>query len=183
MTIKCIDCKKDLNANACYYNHIRCNSCAAKERAQNPKKHSHYIDGRSLKQCYCKECRRPLSNYRATRCNSCELKRRYLCKIMSGSNVNKEKYKKIWMKSSYEIAYAKWLDKQMIKWQYEPKTFDLGDTTYTPDFYLPKTDTYIEIKGYWWHDAKKKFKLFKKLYTRININLLEQTHLKYLGVL
>jgi predicted nuclease of restriction endonuclease-like RecB superfamily len=76
------------------------------------------------------------------------------------------------MRSNWEVAYAKWLDKQNIKWQYEQQTFDLGDTTYTPDFYLPETDTYIEIKGYWYNISKKKFKLFKKLYPQIKITVI-----------
>ena len=58
----------------------------------------------------------------------------------------KIKYNGIWMRSTWEVAYAKWLDKQNIKWLYESKVFDLGNCTYTPDFYLPESDTYIEIK-------------------------------------
>jgi hypothetical protein len=35
-----------------------------------------------------------------------------------------------------------------IEYQYEPEGFDLGDGIfYLPDFYLPKTDTWIEVKG------------------------------------
>jgi hypothetical protein len=87
-------------------------------------------------------------------------------------------YKSIWMRSTWEIKYAKYLDKNKIKWQYEQQTFDLGDSTYTPDFYLPKTDEYIEIKGWWRDDAKKKFRLFKKLYPNINIKILNRKFLK-----
>jgi hypothetical protein len=93
------------------------------------------------------------------------------------------KYKGIKMRSSWEIAYAKYLDKNKIKWQYEPKTFDLGDTTYTPDFYLPETDTYVEIKGYWRDDAKKKFKMFQKKYYSMNIVLLTKKELKKLRII
>ena len=48
--------------------------------------------------------------------------------------------KKIWMRSSWEVAYAKWLDKQKIEWLYEHKAFHVGEskkwngTTYCPDF-------------------------------------------------
>jgi predicted RNA-binding Zn-ribbon protein involved in translation (DUF1610 family) len=92
-------------------------------------------------------------------------------------------YKSSYMRSSYEITYAKWLDKQNIKWFYESKTFDLGNTTYTPDFYLPESDTYIEIKGWWRDDAKKKFKLFKKLFPKIKIEVLIKKDLEKIGVL
>jgi len=74
------------------------------------------------------------------------------------------KYKSTLFRSSYELIYAKYLDKQGIKWEYEPKTFDLGNCTYTPDFYLSESDTYIEVKGWWRDDAKKKFNSFKKHY-------------------
>ena len=92
-------------------------------------------------------------------------------------------YKGMWMRSGWEVRYAKWLDRQNIKWQYEPKTFDLGDTTYTPDFYLPETNEYIEIKGYWREKAKNNIKLFKKLYLRKKLIILEEIDLKKLGVL
>jgi predicted nuclease of restriction endonuclease-like RecB superfamily len=81
-------------------------------------------------------------------------------------------YKGYLMKSSWEIKYAKYLDKNNIKWEYENKTFDLGNTTYTPDFYLPETDIYIEIKGWFRKDAKRKMKLFYKLYPKINLRLI-----------
>ena len=92
-------------------------------------------------------------------------------------------YKKVWMRSSWEIAYAKYLDSKNIKWLYESKTFDLKNTTYTPDFYLPETNEYIEIKGWWRDNAKKKFKKFKRLYSNVNIKILKKKELKKLEVL
>jgi predicted nuclease of restriction endonuclease-like RecB superfamily len=92
------------------------------------------------------------------------------------------KYHNIYFRSTYEHIYAKYLDKNKIKWQYEPKTFDLGNCTYTPDFYLSKFDTYIEVKGWWRDDAKKKFKLFKKLYNK-KIILITEKDLKCLNLL
>ena len=73
--------------------------------------------------------------------------------------------------------------KNHIKWQYEPKTFDLGKTTYTPDFYVPIYDAYIEIKGWWRTDAKIKFDLFKQIYPDIEIVVLSKKELVKLGVL
>lgn len=93
------------------------------------------------------------------------------------------KYKKIKMCNYYEIIYAKYLDYNIIKWQYKPKIFDLGNTTYTPGFYLPETDTYVEIKTRWRDDIKKKFKLFQKKYYSMNIILLTQKELKKLKIL
>lgn len=92
-------------------------------------------------------------------------------------------YKGIWMRSSWEIKYAKYLDKNKIKWKYEYKAFDLGESTYTPDFYLPKTDEYIEIKGWWRNEAKRKLKIFKKIYSKIKITVLNKKQLKELKII
>jgi hypothetical protein len=96
-------------------------------------------------------------------------------------HAKKIKYNNIWMRSTWEVAYAKYLDKNKVKWLYESKTFDLGNTTYTPDFYLPKSDTYVEIKGYLRTNAKKKIKLFKKLFK--DLVVLNKQDLESLGVL
>ena len=92
-------------------------------------------------------------------------------------------YKNIRMRSSWEVAYAKYLDKQGTKWQYESKTFDLGYTTYTPDFYLPESDTYIEIKGYWRYLSKIKFIKFKEMFRNITIVVLNKKDLIKLKIL
>jgi hypoxanthine phosphoribosyltransferase len=51
-----------------------------------------------------------------------------------------------------ELEYAKILDWYGIRWQYEPTTFVLardeqGRVTeaFTPDFYLPEQDLYVEV--------------------------------------
>jgi len=51
-----------------------------------------------------------------------------------------------------EVEYAKILDYHGVPWEYEPRTFVLetdadGNTTeaFTPDFYLPEQDLYIEV--------------------------------------
>lgn len=55
---------------------------------------------------------------------------------------------KIKMRSGYEVMYAIILENNKTEWQYEPKCFKLQDgMRYTPDFYLPKTNEWIEVKG------------------------------------
>jgi len=93
------------------------------------------------------------------------------------------KYKNIWFRSTWEANFAKWLTLSNIKWLYEQKTFDLGKTNYTPDFYLPEFNCYIEIKGWWRRDAKRKFKLFKKNYLNVNIIVLNRKALSKLGLI
>jgi hypothetical protein len=60
-------------------------------------------------------------------------------------------YRGISFKGSWEVDVAKWLDKQNINWQYEPKYFEYewrGVRKYYPDFYLVDFDIYLEVKGY-----------------------------------
>lgn len=91
-------------------------------------------------------------------------------------------YNGIKMRSNWEILYAKYLDSKRIEYQYEPKTFDLGNITYTPDFYLPKTKQYIEIKGYFPDKIKRKIKLFRQIYSKENFKLLQGKELGELGI-
>jgi len=71
---------------------------------------------------------------------------------------------KIWLRSTYELAYAKYLDEHKILYLYENYTYPLGDTTYTPDFFLPQFMKFIEIKGYMRKEAQEKINKFRKQY-------------------
>jgi hypothetical protein len=51
-----------------------------------------------------------------------------------------------------EQQFARLLDFYQIEWEYEPKSFDIGwdkdgnvTQRFTPDFYLPEYDLFIEI--------------------------------------
>jgi hypothetical protein len=179
----CINCNKKISYNTWKYGKKRCNSCATKSD-NNPA----FKIGITLINHFCIDCGKKISLnnflYGFKRCKSCshkgKLSRRFGKPAPHGKGAY---YKSIWMRSSYEIAYAKYLDKQGIKWEYELKTFDLGNCTYTPDFYLIDQDKYIEIKGYWRDNSKKKFKLFKKLYKDIKIKILYKKDLIDLKVL
>jgi hypothetical protein len=69
-----------------------------------------------------------------------------------GRNYRKTfKYKGVLLESSYELALAKELDKHKIDWV-RPKRFYWTDMTgkqrfYTPDFYLPEYDIYLDPKN------------------------------------
>ncbi|MEH7386879.1 restriction endonuclease [Bacillus sp. JJ1521] len=45
-------------------------------------------------------------------------------------------YKGHYLRSSYEYAYAKYLDFHSIPWSYEDKNFDIGYKVYKPDFFF-----------------------------------------------
>lgn len=75
----------------------------------------------------------------------------------------------IYFRSSWEANIARYYNYIGVEWQFEPKTFIFknitrGSVSYTPDFYLPKEDKWIEVKG--WMDGKSKTKLkrFAKQY-------------------
>jgi len=79
----------------------------------------------------------------------------------------------VWLRSTWELAYAKYLDKKQISWFYEHKAFELSNnSTYRPDFYLLKKRKYIEIKGYMRYDAQEKLDLFRQEYPDIKLKVL-----------
>jgi hypothetical protein len=71
---------------------------------------------------------------------------------MSYGDINKFSiptvYKGMQMRSKLETKIALLLDYLKIKWEYEPKTFQLSSgIMYKPDFYLPEHKQWIEVKG------------------------------------
>lgn len=79
-------------------------------------------------------------------------------------------------RSSWEANYARYLDYNNIKWEYEPKTFtfplDRGTTRYTPDFYLPETNVWVEVKGYMDKKSQIKVVRFRKYYPQEKLVLI-----------
>lgn len=68
-------------------------------------------------------------------------------------------------RSSYELAYAQYLDQNKILWMYEMETFPLSnEMTYTPDFFLPKENKFVEIKGWMSEKAQIKINKFQEEY-------------------
>lgn len=61
-------------------------------------------------------------------------------------------YKDIMFRSPWEAKVAKYLDDNNIKWEYENHKRKIplkNGSSYIVDFYLPETDRYIEVKGWW----------------------------------
>lgn len=77
----------------------------------------------------------------------------------------------ICFRSSWEAAFAKWLDDKHIAWEYEQFTFPITYTidgqliegTYTPDF--KTVDGWYEVKGYWTKEGKAKYQAFIQQYS------------------
>lgn len=94
---------------------------------------------------------------------------------------------KVWMRSSWEIKFASYLDKNCIEWVYEKESYPIQcsnkNCTYTPDFYLVKDKKYIEIKGWWREDAQVKFNSFVVQYPHINIEIYDGSKLRELEII
>ncbi len=82
-----------------------------------------------------------------------------------------------------EEEFAKWLDFYRMEWLYEPRSFPLqwkGDEVaemFTPDFYLPELDLYVELttlKQNLITEKNRKMRQLKELYPEINIRLLNK---------
>jgi hypoxanthine phosphoribosyltransferase len=80
-----------------------------------------------------------------------------------------------------ELECAKVLDYYGVPWAYEPRTFVLerdeeGRTTeaFTPDFYLPEQDLYVEItvmKQSLVTRKNRKLRKLRQLYPEVNVKL------------
>ncbi len=83
-----------------------------------------------------------------------------------------------------EKMFANLLDFYRIEWEYEPRTFSLqwnkeGEVTaaFTPDFYLPQFDLYVELttmKQSLVTRKNRKVKLLRAIYPHINIQVFYQ---------
>ena len=89
-----------------------------------------------------------------------------------------------------EEEFARILDFYQIAWEYEPKTFELkwdGDgkvlEAFSPDFYLPEQDLYIELTTMEQRlitKKNRKLRQLRKLYPEINVKLLNRADLKHM---
>ena len=94
---------------------------------------------------------------------------------VQGYYFSKHNKKFIWLRSSYEYIYAKWLDKEHIDYGVEDKKFSLSGTPYTPDFFIydcGKLSSVVEIKGYWKDKSWKVDSLNEQL--KIDVSLIEK---------
>lgn len=89
-----------------------------------------------------------------------------------------------------EEEFARILDFYQIKWEYEPRTFELrwdedGNVVeaFSPDFYLPEQDLYIELTTMEQRLITKKHRKLRHLralYPDINIKLMNRSDFKHM---
>lgn len=93
-------------------------------------------------------------------------------------------YNGVTLHGKWEVAYAKWLDLQHVKWERckdsFPYTFQNKLRKYTPDFYLLDTCEYVEIKGYKTEKDDAKWRQFPK---DKKLKILVENDLKQLNIL
>jgi hypothetical protein len=81
---------------------------------------------------------------------------------VQGYYFNKSLQKYVWLRSTYEYIYAKWLDKQKVIWDVEVKTYNMNGILYRPDFFIYSNYELIkivEIKGFWRDKEYKSYML------------------------
>jgi len=87
-----------------------------------------------------------------------------------------------------EEAFAAILDFYTIPWEYEPRTFPLGwdasgkvTEAFSPDFYLPEQDLYVELTTLRPSLAtykNRRLRRMKELYPEVNIKLYKRRELR-----
>jgi hypothetical protein len=91
-----------------------------------------------------------------------------------------------------EEVFSRILDFYGIQWEYEPRTFTLdrdenGNVTeaFTPDFYLPEQDLYVELttlRPQLSTRKNRKLKRLKELYPEVNIKLFKRREMRNLMI-
>lgn len=111
---------------------------------------------------------------------NCELTPTTRCKYFKYTRKNGET---INLQGSYEVKFATLLDSKELNYDVKKKSFKFihpiteRETRYTPDFFIHKFNRYIEIKGYWFEQEKKKFDAFQKAFPEIDIIVLQYKEL------
>ena len=89
------------------------------------------------------------------------------------------------IQGTWERNIAIKFEELKIKW-FKPKTnndiwkyaWEGKIKSYSPDFYLPDYDLWLEIKGYWWGRDKEKMEIVKKTYPERKLIIIEEKDYK-----
>ena len=83
----------------------------------------------------------------------------------------------VWLRSTYEYIYAKWLDDRNIDWRIEVQSFKLSSgENYRPDFFIYQNgdlESIVEIKSnYYNEETTYKYNMFKEEYPHVNSSII-----------
>ncbi len=88
------------------------------------------------------------------------------------AGIRKDVSDTIYFYSRWEANMARIFTYLGVSWVHQPKTFDLQGQMYTPDFYLPGYDLYVEVKNFLGEYSKERDERFRKLYSDTKLWLL-----------
>lgn len=101
-----------------------------------------------------------------------------------GRSANAKKGKRadlgdIYWKSAWECNYARFLNFLKEEWEYEPHTFwferiKRGTRSYKPDFFVKRTNSYIEVKGWWDRRSRTQMKRMALYYPEVKILIVDK---------
>jgi len=99
------------------------------------------------------------------------------------TNINGVEYS---VRGTWELKTAKYLNEKGVLWE-RLKYLSYVDTegvkrTYVPDFYLPSSNEYWEVKGYFSEKDKLKLQLVVEQ-NRCNLQVLQESKLIELGII
>ena len=100
------------------------------------------------------------------------------CNIYKWHYIKNEK--RINIRSGYEVMFAEILDKENLCWEYEPKCFKLyNGKRYTPDFFLPKQNIWVDVKGKFKQSSKEKIEEFRNLGHKIDVVFIKEIEKRF----
>jgi len=105
-----------------------------------------------------------------------------LNKFIEAGKKHKPRYKTpqgFLVRSKAEQEIAIWFYNKKVKIEYEKRKIFFDDCFFIPDFYLPKYNLYIEYYGNFRNESKNRNKKKKKLYRKINLNIIEIEEIPY----
>lgn len=87
------------------------------------------------------------------------------------------------VQGTWELNFAKHCNKNSIAWERcKPWKYVMDEKirSYTPDFYIPSKDFYVEIKGRWWGEDRRKMDCVIEQHPDKKILIIEETEYKKL---
>jgi predicted nuclease of restriction endonuclease-like RecB superfamily len=74
--------------------------------------------------------------------------------------------------SRWEANMARLYTYLDIPWLFTPHSFDIGNQIYTPDFYLPEIETYVEVKNFWSEYSRTRDSKFRSTHPQIALQVI-----------
>lgn len=95
---------------------------------------------------------------------------------VQGYYFNRSTSSYVWLRSTYEYIYSKFLNKIGVNWKVEQEVYKLSDgTSYRPDFYIYDEQwnltKIVEIKGFWDNRAYKVDLLKEEFFSKSDIGV------------